>query len=272
MISIHSYFDIDWDATTNNLKTMLNEKTTNAVLAEAMYVAERTIVNWLNGSTKLSLSNLIIFAKFLNVDLLDIIVTNGQHSPLSKDDIRAFLQAADESECDASNRTNKRQPQTEVTCKEAFYSTVMLHEYLSQTTSLQNLDIFLLYFPLFDISIFLDVLYRLQGNLKSDPIYMRQQLNFLCKNIPDSLAKQYADNYCYFFLTPPSVKTFGSKPTDKAQIEKQEQYRIWCSSGDMDKQEEAYSKAFHRFKKKLSMFDKLKLLMENIEDDSRDYV
>ena len=41
---------------------MLNEKTTNTVLADAMYVDQRTISNWLNGSTKLPLSNFIIFA------------------------------------------------------------------------------------------------------------------------------------------------------------------------------------------------------------------
>ena len=50
MISIHSYFDVDWEATTNNLKAMLNDKITNAVLAEAMYVDPRTITNWLSGS------------------------------------------------------------------------------------------------------------------------------------------------------------------------------------------------------------------------------
>lgn len=272
MISIHSYFDVDWEATTNNLKAMLNDKITNAVLAEAMYVDPRTITNWLSGSTKLSLSNLIIFSKFLNVDLLDIIVTKGQQSPLLKDDVLTFMHAADENGCGTPYHTSRRASQTEITCKEDFYFTVMIHEYLSQTTSFRNLDKFLLYLPLFNISVFLDVLHRLQGNLKSDPIYMRTQLNFLCENIPASLAKQYADNYCYFFLTPPIINIFGSELIDKFQIEKQEKYQAWCNSREMDKQEEAYNKEFKRFRKKLSMFDSLKILIADIEDKDYDYL
>lgn len=271
MISIHSYFDIDWDATTNNLRTMLNEKTTNAVLADAMYVDQRTISNWLNGSTKLPLSNLIIFARFLHVDLLDIIITKGQHTPLTEADLHAFIRAAGDSTDDTSHRAGRRAPQTEITCKEQFYSTVMLHEYLSQTTSLRNLDKFLLYCPLFDIAILADVLCRLAGNLKFHPMYVRKQLNYLCEHIPDTPAKQYADNYCYFFLMPPFVN-FGTASTDKAQIEKQAQYHTWRDGGEMAKQEKAYLQECNRFRKKLNLLDTLKCLIADMEGAGSDYL
>ena len=250
---------------------MLNEKTTNTVLADDMYVDQRTISNWLNGSTKLPLSNFIIFARFLNVDLLDIIVTKGQSSPLSEADLRAFISAADDSTDDTSHRAGRRAAQTEITCKEQFYSTVMLHEYLSQTISLRNLDKFLLYCPLFDLTILADVLCRLAGNLKFHPMYVRTQLNYLCEHIPDSPAKQYADNYCYFYLTPPLVN-FGAAATDKTQIEKQAQYHIWRNGAEVAKQENAYLQECNRFRKKLNLLETLKCLIADMEGAGSDYL
>lgn len=64
MININSYFEVDWDATASKLKSMLHGNVSTKILAEALYVDPRTIRNWLNNTTQMPLSKLIVFARF----------------------------------------------------------------------------------------------------------------------------------------------------------------------------------------------------------------
>lgn len=259
MININSYFEIDWDATMKNLKILLLECTSYPVLAEAFHVETKTISNWLNNKTKPDLSVLITFARFLNMDLLDVIITKGDNL-LTEETVHAAINEAHNA------KSQSKQHAKDCSCPEDFVSAVLLHEYYAQKAPIRHLNEFLIYLPLFNLNIFQDVFYRLQGNLKSNQLYVLKQLRYLYDYISDSPAKRYADAYCYYYLTNPTVCRF-MVPKGELEKEKWLQYLDWVDSPETQDAEDNYKAACRIFQNKLIAYDSLKQLLERITED-----
>lgn len=264
MVNINSYFEVDWSATKHNLKSMLYERTTEAALAEALHVDRRTIRYWLDGEIGVDISRLIIFAKFLDVDLLDILITKGQHDSLTRDDVLDAIHNirpddySDEAESGHSSAAD-------------FISTVLMNEYSSQKTALGNLNNFLIYMPLFNTLVLKDVLHRMQGNF-NHRTYLQTQLQRLYDCIPDSPAKRYADSFCYYALTSPHaqhIKESSEKELFKQKLADFEAWRVASSTQD---EYADYKRAVHIFLKRLTTFEQLELLLKDLsEGDDNNY-
>lgn len=263
MINIYQYFEVDWNATTTNLKYLLLSKTSYNVLADALHVDSKTVSNWLNNKTKPDISTLSIFARFLDMDLLDIIIYKGQQTPMSDDETKTAMQ---DSQIACDNLPEKKSTGAKDTsCAEGFVSTVLFNEYYSQHAHIQSLEEFLLYLPLFDFKILADVFHRLQGNLKSNHKYVLKQLNRLYDHIPNSFAKDYADSYQYYHLMTPTVLELGMR-SDVCDVkpEKHARYCEWIASASIEKELTAYEKACEKFVNRLIFSERIKYLLEEV--------
>lgn len=259
MVNINSYFEIDWPATKHNLKSMLYERTTEAALAKALHVEGRTIRYWLDGETDLHISRLIVFAKFLDVDLLDILITKGQHNHLTRDEVLDSIHNLRPDDCSA-------EAESDHSSAADFISTVLMNEYSSQKTALRKLNDFLVYFPLFNPLVLKDIVYRMQGNF-NQRTYLQSQLQRLYECIPDSPAKRYADSFCYYTLTSPSV--YHIKQSSEKELFKQKlvDFEAWRGASSTQDEYADYKRAVRIFLKRLTTFEQLELFLKDLSED-----
>ena len=265
MMNINSYFEIDWEATSGRLKRMLRGNVSVKILSEALYADPRTIRNWLNNTTELPLSKLIIFARFLDVDLLDILVTKGQQCPLTENDVKVALHAARQKRADMAGKSGSEL--SDCVSKEDFCSSVLFHEYRFQKSAFPHLDRFLIYLPLFNADVFQDVLQRLVGNIGSNPNYVVTQLDRLYQTISDCPAKRYADQFSYYHLTAPTVKEVQLQALEPLDSQKLQQYEAWIRSTQTAEGQEAYDRALQVFIKKLGTYDKIRRFLREIAEN-----
>lgn len=264
VMNINSYFEVDWAATKHNLKSMLYESTTEAALAKALYVEPRTIRYWLDGETELDISHLIIFAKYLDVDLFDILVYKGQFNRLTKEDVLDTINNLStddyvaELESDHSDAAD-------------FISTVLMNEYSSQKTAIRNLTSFLIYMPLLDPHELKDALHRMQGNFNHHA-YLQAQLQRLYDSIPNSPAKRYADSFCYYALTFPYAHHI--KESTKQGFFKQKLYSFesWKRAASTEDEHNEYNRLVRIFLKRLTSFEQLQRLTKDLAEDATDSV
>jgi len=248
MIHINSYFEIDWEASADNLKGLLKGKVTYGVLAEAMCVDPKTVYNWINHKSEPSLDNLVLLAKFLNVDILDILVTKGERKqPLIYSDVKEAL----DEECKASAKLAEKDIKNDFPCKESVIATVIFNEYQRKNTKISSLNEFLLYLPLFEPYCLVDALYRINGNLRHNQDYVEKQLDCLYQKTPVSPAKSYADMCRYFYLTSPSVYGISENTKDTYKIQKFNEYRIWSWDSDTKKAALDYERKYSEFLERL---------------------
>ena len=266
MIHMNSYFEVDWQASADNLKGLLKGKVTYSVLAEAMCVEPKTVYNWVNNKTAPSINDLVLLAKFLNVDILDILVMKGdREAPLIRDEV---ISAMNE-ERKAIDKLVDKNVKNDCPCKESVIATVFLNEYQRQNTKIRNLNEFLLYLPLCDPFRLADVLYRINGNLKHNQEYVEKQLDHLYRWIPESPVKSYADKCRYFYLSPPSVYEINGNTKDPYKIQKIIEYRIWSRDKAMQKAALDYDKKHSEFLKRITGLEGAKTILERfMEDDN----
>lgn len=77
MVNIYEYFDIDWEATSKNIKELLLGVVSTETFADFLGVDKRTVKNWMNNRSKPSLANLLLISKFFNLKLFEILVINS---------------------------------------------------------------------------------------------------------------------------------------------------------------------------------------------------
>ena len=264
MIHMNSYFEVDWQASADNLKGMLKGKITYSVLAEVMCVETKTIYNWVNNKTTPSMNDLVLLAKFLNVDILDILVIKGERDcPITRDDVISAIDLEHKVVANLEDKTVKN----DFPCKESVAATVIRNEYQRQHNKISNLNEFLLYLPLCDLLLLADMLLRINGNLKHKQHYIEEQLDYLYRKIPESPAKTYADQRRYFYLTPPSIYDIDESTKDIHKLEKVEAYMAWEKSADTQGAERDYQKKYSGFLKRLTTLERVKALLERIESD-----
>lgn len=116
-------------------------------------------------------------SRYLQCDIDDLIIFEGDNSiniPLS---------------------TKEKRTLGEDTLSEDVINTIKMHEEFESKYQIKDIYEFLLYLPLIDEMTLKNVVLRCDGNLKHQRDYVKSQLSYLHKEIPDSLAKRYADFY-----------------------------------------------------------------------------
>ena len=255
MFNIYDYCSINWEATSNRIKSLLKIKEIPIPLfAKLMCVTERTVYNWCNGKEygKPKLQEMIMMALLLQVDVLDIIIIDGRvNSKIERQDIEEMKEIRDE-KTGAANMGMNEEYLVEEDCIIDF----MMNEYAENNFAIKNLEEFLLYLPLFEFSSLEDCLSRVNGNIGLNRYYVLQQLNYLYKSIKMKEAKGFADRYKDFYLTYPKIQDIDS---GNNYYLNQEKYETWVRSikdcVEWDKQYEAYAEEYKNFLKTLTHID-----------------
>ncbi|MBR4289370.1 MAG: hypothetical protein IKT52_01870 [Oscillospiraceae bacterium] len=278
MINIDEYFEVDWIATGNKLKGLLRERVSLDALAQWADRDVKTIRNWLKDPSAMGINRLLVLAKFLDMDVVDIVVTKGKLK-----DIRAcedIVYAEDATESAVSNlnggRTSKRMPM----CNDAqqFAKKVIYNEWSrymdkpDEDAPIKTLREFLLYLPLFDLNELSEFVYRTMGDVCDNMGYVYDRIQCLYAKIGETDAKKYADHMKYFFLTEPDVKRMTDEDMHVFLIqEKYEEYRRYTKSSSYAREQGAYMAACQRASDRFAFIYKLKYQLDEIMRDQIDY-
>lgn len=252
MFNIYNYCNINWEATSNNIKSLLKIKQIPIpVFAKAMCVTERTVYNWCNGKEygKPKLQELVMMALIFKVDMLDIIIIDGRMcKTIYRDDIEEMLvyqENKKELKCE--------EPEVEYGMEEDVIVELMINELYEKNYAIRNLEEFLLYLPLMDFNRLKNFLGRVDGNIGTHRHYVMEQLNYLYESIQNREAKHFADWYKIFYLTYPKIQDIdcGNQYSVKQEkIKKWEaainDYKVW------EKQCDAYDNEHEKFLEKLT--------------------
>lgn len=201
---INCYYEVNWEATKERIRNICaaqwrNAATAQTVLADAMHETPETIYNLIKRESRLQISHLMLIARYFGVDVSDLVVLNGDGMSLTRDEIMEYLESVnpDNDITTAQVETNIEQHVHD------FRAGVILNEYARRSNPIRNLKHFLVYLPLCNILDLTDMLIRLQGNLTPlmDP-YFQSQLQELYRGIPESPAKQFANDLITHELGP----------------------------------------------------------------------
>lgn len=204
MVNVYDYFAINWEATAENIKCLMSTRVSNKVLANFMCVDERTIRNWYNCTSKPDIDVLVLIAKICDVDLLDILVLNGQISDcISKEDLNECIEKVEQTWDD--NDIKEKDTEFDYINEQMLIRGIVINEYRKQNYPITNLDEFLLILPLVNLNKLRDILYRVNGNIGTNKDYVLEQLMKLYDNIPNDKAKEFVEYYKEYYLNYPSV-------------------------------------------------------------------
>ena len=277
MLNIDEYFAVDWTATGCKLKGLLRERVSLEALAEWADRDVKTIRNWLKDPSSMGINRLLVIAKFLDMDIADIIVTKGKYK-----DIQAcedLVYAEDVMDVDFNDSADGRKDNNAPTCKTAqqFARKVIYNEWRrrmdepDEDAPIQTMRDFVLYLPLFDLTELSDFVYRTMGDVCDNMGYVYDRLNCLYTGIGKTDAKRYADSIKYFCLTAPNVNRVTDEDMHVSFIrEKYGEYRKYVNSESYDIEKEAYFSACKRASERFSFFDRLRHQLEEIMGNQND--
>lgn len=249
MINIHDYFAVNWEATSDNIKSLIKNNVSCATLAEAMCVSKRTVENWCNNKAKPSIDSLILIAKLFNLDLLDILVTNGQLGEQITD--KDYNETCEKvKHCYAKKVLYNSK--FEINSKEEVYNLIVLNELVKTTYPVTTLDEFLLILPLVNFPDLQEFFIRINGNIGTNKDYVYNQLKYLYDNIPNDKAKKYVSRIKEYYLTYPSVNYIYEDSQLPIKLLKSEKYiETTYKTDEYKKMYKAYKDKFEDFLNKL---------------------
>ena len=247
LINVHDYFAVNWEATSDNIRALISQLIPHKVLAEAMCVTKRTIENWCNNKSRPSIDDLVLMAKFFNVDLFDILILNGQ--------VKETIKEQDWREAQGLAERRLKQGDIDIdfdcNCKEEFGANIIFHEYVKSKYPITNLNEFLLVLHLLDFEYLCDVLGRVEGNIGVHNDYVLKQLMLLYDRIADDKAKQFVEFYKEYYLKYPSVYTIDDETKLELKLQKYKQYNEVIESGNFEDMYDVYTERLKDFCDKL---------------------
>ena len=257
MFNIYEYSTINWEATSDNIKSLLNiHGIAKSVFAKAMCVSEKTVHNWCNGKVdgNPKLQELIIMALFFDVDIMDIVIINGRiNKKINSQDINEMIELIDGREEKYIEKNGEYQFEEDIIIE------FMQKEKLRSRQKINNLDEFMLYLPLFRPKDLAEFVYRSNGILATNREYVKIQLNKLYEGIEPQDAKDYADCVKLFCLTYPQIDNIDYKNKfDMKEIKYQEFKKIQESPEWLVKFY-AYEKAVDNWTKKIKELDTIEI-------------
>lgn len=173
-------YEVDWFKTKENIKSRLKGKAHHSCFSELFSYSVRDAQKKLqpSDSTELTIGEIVIIAKYLCCDVLDLIVLNSD-SYISP--VQEYI-----------NCWEKVEHNTPEELKESF----KLQEKLDESIAIRDVYELLLYLPLVNDEILRDAVFRCWGNLHSNNReYIRKQLSYLHRTIASCPEKEYADSY-----------------------------------------------------------------------------
>ena len=219
-----NYFSIDWEKTSDNLRNFLYLKfdcdTYGYVEAAsfALNKSKRALQYWLDQTDKRnpSIADLVLFAKFFDVSLDDLIEIKGNPD-------ESFAGSLLEEHFDALSQSQDEKEEIEL----EFASTVLLNEVKDKEHPIKSLYDLILYLPLIPKEVLNDSLSRIQGDVYHGRDYVLEQMSYCYREIDDEEAKAYADSKRKYLSPRPSVYEMTVETRDKGRIEA---YKEWEDS------------------------------------------
>lgn len=147
------------------------------------------------------------------------------------------------------------------------YSSPMQNDACEQSHKLCSLNEFLVYLPIYQPDVLADVLNRICGNLAESPQYVSAQLDWLYQHLPDSPARKYADQYCYFYFEAPSVLDIREDEKDALAVQKLNAYLEWFKSTETAAAIKAYRTHYLRFINRLNLPEYLTVVSKSMFDE-----
>lgn len=278
MINIDEYFEVDWTETGKKLKGLLRERVSLQALADWADRDVKTIRNWLKDPSSMGMSRLLVIAKFLDMDVADIIVTKGKLKDIQA--CESVVYAENDGEIDGVDLDGGKKTKRTPMCKNAqqFTRKVIYNEWSrhfdkpDEDAPIQSLREFLLYLPLFDLTELSVFVYRTMGDVCDNMGYVYDRLQSLSKKIGDTDAKRYADHMKYFCLEEPNVRRVTEEDMHVLLIqEKYEEYRKYVESESYEREQAAYIAACKQASERFAFVYKLKYQLDELMKNQIDY-
>lgn len=146
-------------------------------------------------------------------------------------------------------------------------SSPMQNTACAQSDKIRSLNEFLVYLPIYQPVVLSDVLNRILDNLPDAPQYVSAQLTRLYQHIPDSPAREYADQYCYFHFEAPTVSDMREGEQDALAVQKWNAYLAWCKSAETAAAKEVYRTCCLRFMNRLTLPEFLTVVLKPMVND-----
>ncbi len=266
MINIYEYFSVDWEATSDNIRSKLEGLISSEVFARAMGVTERSIYNWCNNKSHPKIDDFVLMAKFFGCDILDILVLNGEAGD-TYDEV-SFKEELHDVHLKSQEAVKQLSPDQieryDCHSVDEFKEHILFHEYITMNYPIKTLEEFLLYFPLFHFEYMKDFLQRAKNNGGKNTHYIYQKLKYMYQHIDNQKAKIYADSYKNYYLKYPKLHEIDDKTKLKAKTQK---YNKW--------EQDFKDKVFHEccdeynkeYNKMLGFFEML-IDIKNFQDPS----
>lgn len=175
-------YDINWEKTIEHIRFLLRGRTCAKYFSDIFGVSERAAEYKLMSPFKseLSIKELVILARYFRCDILELLVFEGEPYIAPEYDDTGTI-AKEEIENTSAEEVNK---------------TVDALRKIDESYEIRDLYELLLYLPLIDEAGLRDVICRCSGNLEwHQRDYVKRQLTYLYKQIPESPQKRYADGY-----------------------------------------------------------------------------
>lgn len=240
MINLYEYYSVDWEATADNINSLMQCTVSKRNLAKYMGKTERTISNWCNGAAKPCLEDCILLAKIFNVNLDKLLIMKNDMKNYDSEEVREAL--FEILNVKSVNPHNDEDCGDYPFASEEDITSHLLIDMLNMSENIQTLNDFLLYLPLFNQRKLIDFLDRSIGNWGTNDAYIRQQLKCLYEGIPESDEKKYADRYRRYYLSTPTISCVTDDTKNEKKLEK---YAEWISeSGDGGRKYREKYKAF----------------------------
>lgn len=248
MINIHNYFAVNWEATSDNIKSLINNHVSYEAFAEAMCVSKRTVENWCNNKARPSIDSLILMAKLFNLNLLDILVINGQ---LTETITEQDYNEAHEMVNQCHSKGNLDDTKHEINYKEEVNELIIFNELVRTTYPVTTLDEFLIILPLVNFSDLRNFFERINGNIGTNQDYVYSQLKYLYEHMPADNAKKYVEAIKEYYFKYPSVTLIYEDSQLPIKLLKIHKYIETCKTEYYNKMAEAYDDRFDAFLDKL---------------------
>ena len=255
--NIEEYFAIDWKATGENLKGLLMKHVTKKMLEELFARSRKTINRYLENPHTIRIEEWIVIAKFLDMDIMSIIVTKGQQKKINVLENYFYEKEEVGQNQDPQKRRKGRPKKYDGPYKTSqdFRDKALYNEYMSRRNEecpVRSVEEFLNYLPLMEPLELSDFMWRIMGNLYDNKgrEYLYNQMDRLIENIPASDAKAYADKLKYYCLTKPNAwHTSNCVVNDEREEAKIKEYIDYLKTEEAKKEASAYSAACKRFAK-----------------------
>lgn len=221
---------IDFDVVHENLKRILSEIPPD-VISRFLFVSPETVHAWRYGKRLPETPRLIVLAMLADQDILEFI-------GFKKDALTEHEQTDETKNC----RRKDWRYETEKDLADA----MCFEQQRAENQKIKTLEEFLLYLPLIPAEYLQDFFYRTAG--EPTPDYLLQKLDDLYDFIPDVPAKQYADQYKYFFLEEPTIPDIPEETPLPKEQEKLQRFSEYNGSRMVQEEHWEYMLSLKQFR------------------------